>query len=130
MEILLYVLISWLSSSEKMVIKDPPAVVVRTASSLSELYGSPVYALYNYLDQTIYLAEDIDISTRFGKSILVHELVHHYQYETGRSDKVECLRQLETLAYRTQINYLKYVEYDYSSIPELDEFNILMRSQC
>lgn len=53
---------------------------------------------------TIALARDIDIRTVFGKSVLLHEMVHMAQHR--RADMPDCIATLESEAYFVQGLYL------------------------
>lgn len=63
-----------------------------------------------YTLNVITLREDVDLSQRFGVSILLHEVVHHVQEKTGRFGLIpSCDRNLlrEVEAYRTQAMWLE-----------------------
>ena len=55
----------------------------------------------------IELAPELDLDTVYGRSFLVHELVHAYQYATGVQRSVACYDQLEYDAYQVQAAYLR-----------------------
>jgi len=55
----------------------------------------------------IELAPDLDLSTAFGRSFLLHELVHAAQYRSGAEASVICLAELEAEAYLVQAGYLR-----------------------
>ncbi len=127
-EILLAILIEWLSLNTEIDIHTPPEVVVLSSEELNAKYGSPVHALYAHHEAIIYLSEDIDLSTIQGASVLLHELVHHYQNVSGAMDGYNCARESERLAYETQRLYLQRNQVEL--MPELGHFNIVMRSLC
>lgn len=62
--------------------------------------------LYDHKRNRIYVLRDLQLDSPYGKSVLVHELVHYMQYNAGLQDKVMCRRQLEELAYITQETFL------------------------
>jgi len=62
--------------------------------------------LYNHKNNTIYLSDIVDIKTRFGKSVLLHEVVHYLQYQNGVYETAECVAENEKLAYKIQNSYL------------------------
>ncbi|MGH1485588.1 MAG: DUF6647 family protein [Cellvibrionaceae bacterium] len=128
MEILLGILIEWLALNSNIDITTPPDVVVMESEDLAKKYGSPVYALYAHHEATIYLSNAVDLTTIRGSSVLLHELVHHYQNVSGAMDGYNCARESERLAYETQRDYLKANKA--KLMPELDSFNIVMRSMC
>ncbi len=129
MEMLLIVLIQWLHTNTSMVIEQPPKVVVMTHKALQKKYNWTMHAVYNRQEKVIYLSENIDIDTPIGASVVLHELVHHYQNISGLVDTFQCSQQSEKLAYETQRQYLldKNVA---KLMPELNEFNITMLSRC
>ncbi len=55
-------------------------------------------------NDTIALARDVDLSTVFGKSVLLHEMVHMAQHQ--RDDIPNCVGRLESEAYFIQGIYL------------------------
>lgn len=63
--------------------------------------------LYNHKNNTIYLHESVDLTTVFGKSVLLHELVHFNQYAMGEYARAECMQANERLAYQMQNQYLQ-----------------------
>ncbi len=56
-----------------------------------------------YLDERLRPAEDL-----FSSSIVVHEMVHYLQYQSGRFDRFSCARsiELEREAYAIQREFL------------------------
>ncbi len=65
-----------------------------------------IYGLYNFHHKTVYLLDSIDLNTTSGKGILLHELVHYIQYETGMDKDAACMHELEALAYRLEARFL------------------------
>ncbi len=112
-----------------MTIEQPPKVVVMTHEDLQKKYNWTMHAVYNRQEKIIYLSEHIDINTPIGASVVLHELVHHYQNISGLVDTFQCSQQSEKLAYETQRLYLldKNVA---ELMPELNAFNIAMLSRC
>lgn len=128
MEILLAILIQWLAVNTDIQIDEYPSVKIVSEEYLHKEFGSPVYAFYNYSTKTVYISNKVDLSSHKGKSILVHELVHHYQNISGLRQTYLCIAESERLAYTTQKKYLLY--YKAPLMKELGEFNIIMRSIC
>lgn len=128
MEILLALLIEWLHLNADMTIEHAPTVEIHSPESLEKKYGAPVYALYAHHEGTIYLADTVDLSTITGASVLIHELVHHYQNISGAMDDYACIRESEKMAYNIQRDYLTANKA--AVMPELDPFNVLVRSLC
>lgn len=87
---------------------------------------SGAVGLYNHMDDTIYLVHSIDEESVYGKSVLVHELVHYLQYQNNRYDSAECIEKLEPLAYKLQNQYLK----DNGMTPLFDKKHIFFASLC
>ena len=130
MDYLIAFLIQWLVLNTDITIKETPDVVISSTQELSTKFGSPVWALYDHKTSTIYLSTDVDLNTVAGVSVLLHELVHHHQNESGLIEKYSCLRESEKLAYNTQKKFLKSLNYDVSSFKELSAFNIVVKSLC
>jgi hypothetical protein len=62
-----------------------------------------------YFPQTgrIELAPDLDLTTSYGQSFLLHELVHAAQFAAGIDQTVPCVAALEAEAYRLQAGFLR-----------------------
>ena len=61
---------------------------------------------YDPVTGRIDLAPDLDLSTAYGQSFLLHELVHAAQYRAGRDHAVPCPAALEAEAYGEQADFL------------------------
>ena len=88
-----------------------PTIVVLDHEALQERWTATtdnVTAFYDPIPEIIYLSSNVDLDTVYGKSVLVHELVHHVQYKTDATEKV-CATgsMLDGDAYKVQANYLK-----------------------
>lgn len=68
--------------------------------------SSTTIGLYNHKNNTIYLNDNVDMDTIFGKSVLLHEVVHYLQYQNGVYDTAQCVAENEKLAYEIQNRYL------------------------
>ncbi len=55
----------------------------------------------------IELAPDLDLTSAYGQSYLLHELVHAAQYANGAPAKARCTAQLESEAYSVQSDFLR-----------------------
>ncbi|BFM08675.1 DUF6647 family protein [Halioxenophilus aromaticivorans] len=128
MEILLALLIEWLAVNTEITIESPPTVVITEEAELYQRYDRPVHALYDDKSNTIYIADTVNLKTHQGASVLLHELVHHHQQESGAMEKFACIRASEELAYNIQRQYLEGNKVEL--LPELDPFNVYMRSMC
>ena len=98
----------------------PPRVKIIDETKLTALaYGNSyvhkikdynydeVLGLYNYRNSTIYISHQLDLNSKQGQSILLHELVHHFQYMSGEADKVTHISQLEPYAYFLERKFSK-----------------------
>ena len=85
-----------------------------------------IEALYHPDSNSIYVRRGVDLTTNYGKSALVHELVHFLQYQHGMERKVACVNALEKDAYRVQAAYLRQK----GEQPGFDGFTIIARSMC
>lgn len=89
----------------------PPIHVLSEGEMAEQLCGRPCGVRAFYLDgRGVYLRDDLDIVNDLkARSILLHELVHHVQHESGRFAALgSCERWLarEDEAYRIQNRYL------------------------
>ena len=66
-----------------------------------------IFGLYNFNEGNVYLLDSIDLGTNEGKAILLHELVHFLQYQTGLDDDAKCKNELESLAYVLEAKFLE-----------------------
>ncbi|MFN5996810.1 MAG: DUF6647 family protein [Paracoccaceae bacterium] len=55
----------------------------------------------------IELAPDLDLTTAYGQSFLLHELVHAAQFAEGADLRARCPAALEAEAYRVQAQFLQ-----------------------
>ena len=97
-------------------------------SDQSALSLHDTVAIYDDSTQTIYLADDWNGSTPAELSILVHEMVHHFQNIHGL--KYECAQAREELAYRAQGHWLGLFGHDLASDFDLDPFSLLVKTRC
>ena len=66
-----------------------------------------IFGLYNFNDGSVYILDSIDLETDEGKGILLHELVHYLQYQTGVDQDAKCKNELESLAYVLEAKFLE-----------------------
>jgi hypothetical protein len=85
-------------------------------------------AVYHDPTQTIYLAQDWNGSTPAEQSILVHEMVHHFQNVLGL--RYECSQAREELAYRAQNRWLGLFGSDLATDFDIDGFSLLAKTKC
>jgi hypothetical protein len=55
----------------------------------------------------IELAPDLDLTTAYGQSFLLHEMVHAAQFAEGADGRAPCPAALEAEAYRVQAQFLQ-----------------------
>lgn len=128
METLLATLVLWLRSNTEVDIHELPAIHIASPEELEARYGVPVYGLYSGTTRELWISSDVDLTTQTGASVLVHELVHHWQTESGKLAEYECLRASERLAYDIQTQYLRDKE---QPVPRyLNGFSVLVLSSC
>ncbi len=85
-----------------------------------------IFGLYNFNEGAVYLLDSIDLDTDEGKGILLHELVHYLQYQTGMDDNVSCKNELESLAYVLEAKFLESHDHDHN----ISDSHIQKVSQC
>ncbi len=85
-----------------------------------------IFGLYNFNEGSVYLLDSIDLDTDEGKGILLHELVHYLQYQTGMDDNVKCKNELESLAYVLEAKFLESNDHKHN----ISASHIQKVSQC
>jgi hypothetical protein len=86
----------------------PPPCPVIGFAELPEFGGVRSQAGAYFPDtKRIELAPDLDLSTIFGQSYLLHELVHAAQYANGADKTALCPAALEAEAYGVQAAFLR-----------------------
>ena len=85
-------------------------------------------AIYSDDAQTIYLTEGWSGDTPADLSVVVHEMVHHFQNVLGL--KHDCPQEREKLAYRAQERWLALFGHSLESDFELDGFSLLGKTRC
>ncbi|MGB1799891.1 MAG: hypothetical protein ACPHLK_03570 [Gammaproteobacteria bacterium] len=85
-----------------------------------------IFGLYNFNEKAVYLLDSIDLDTDKGKGILLHELVHYLQYQTGEDDNVRCKNELESLAYVLEAKFLESHDHKH----RITQSHINKVSQC
>jgi len=53
--------------------------------------------LYNYIGKKIYIDEHVNLNSKEGILVLLHELVHYYQYEYHYINDIFHVHDLEEL---------------------------------
>jgi hypothetical protein len=85
-------------------------------------------AIYSDHAQTIYLADGWTGRTPADLSVLVHEMVHHFQKMLGL--KHECPQDREKLAYLAQERWLALFGHNLETDFKLDGFSLLVKTRC
>jgi hypothetical protein len=85
-------------------------------------------AIYSDHAKTIYLVEGWSGRTPADLSVLVHEMVHHFQNVLGL--KHDCPQEREKLAYRAQDRWLGLFGHSLETDFELDGFSLLGKTGC
>lgn len=66
-----------------------------------------IKGLYNYKNTTIYISDKLDLRKKSGKAIILHELVHHYQFGCGMVTDYTCWDEIEVLAKKLEKKYMR-----------------------
>jgi hypothetical protein len=85
-------------------------------------------ALYEDASRTIYLREGWAGATPAETSVLVHEMVHHWQNLAG--EKFECAQAREKPAYAAQKKWLEMAGLDFFQEFETDPVTLMLRTVC
>ena len=96
--------------------------------SSARLPTNDTLAVYIDGPEIIYLIEGWTGRTPADLSVLVHEMVHHFQYKLGF--KHECPQDREKLAYAAQDRWLHLFGHSLESDFELDGFPVLVKTYC
>lgn len=120
-----------LASADQMrlaeVIIDDQATLAKEKDNASfQDFVDQLEAVYNHDLKTILLSNKIDPNSGYGRSVIVHELVHFIQYQQKLNEEVACLNALERDAYTLQAQYMEQ-----HGIPKnFDQATIALRSMC
>ena len=90
----------------------PPRAPVTDAPSQDRAAARAIGATFYPQSGTILLSPRSDLNGIPGMAQLIHELVHAYQYATGRDAEVACKQELEPQAFAIQIAFLQDNGYD------------------
>jgi len=74
--------------------------------TMHQISCKDIAGLYNNESKTIYINQSIDITTMTGKAVVLHELVHHLQFEFGYTNNMKNIQELEGLSYYLEKRYL------------------------
>jgi hypothetical protein len=87
-----------------------------------------ILAVYDDATRTIYLREGWTGSSPVELSVLVHEMVHHFQNLLAL--KHACPQEREKLAYLAQDRWLGLFGHSLANDFELDPFSLLVKTKC
>ena len=85
-------------------------------------------AVYNDLNETIFLPDSWKGDTRAELSVLVHEMVHHLQKKNNL--RYECPGAREEFAYKVQEKWLSLFRRDLASEFQIDPFTLKASTTC
>ena len=85
-----------------------------------------LWGTYDHGENVIYLREGLDLKTKAGKAVLVHELVHYLQRMQGKWERVRCTAQLEPEAYVIENRYRD----EHGLERWVSGFTIFLRGMC
>ena len=137
MDLLLGVLIAWLSSNFDLPAEHrPPNIGFVAQERLSSIRfggsvaidGRALVAVYDDRSRTIYIADDWTGHTPAHTSILIHELVHHLQNDSKRV--FACPAEREALAYEAQERWLGLFNQSLAAEFGIDAFTLKVRTSC
>lgn len=98
-------------------------------SEIIQQQGRPnIISIYDSRNKIIYLPDSWTGETAADLSILVHELVHHFQ--EMRETKFECEAQREADAFELQERWLRLFGFSLEEEFQIDPFTLVMRTSC
>ena len=99
------------------------------ASEIIQQHGRPdILSIYDSREKIIYLADTWTGATAADLSVLVHELVHHFQ--EAHQSKFECDAAREAKAFELQEKWLKLFGRSLEKEFQIDPFTLLVRTSC
>ena len=140
MDALMYALMAWASAQTGIAPADTlPSVIYAAPEEMIEMQypdsdggaaasGFRVVALYHPDNAEIYLPIGFDAADPVDVSVLLHELVHHMQYEAEVS--YACRGEMERVAYETQGEYLSTVGIDLLEAMEMNGLFLHLVTSC
>lgn len=87
-----------------------------------------IKSIYNSAEKAIYLPSSWNGATAADLSVLVHELVHHFQ--EVHQTKFECDAQREAKAFELQEKWLRLFGFSLEEEFQIDPFTLLVRTSC
>lgn len=130
-------LIAWIVEKTGLLAPEPPRITLLPREQMIKMNYGPeqisgyrnLQAFYVPMARTIYLPDTWLPGELYGRSILLHELVHHVQ--RSNNVRVPCPAALERQAYQLQTDWLSEqgVANPYEMIGT-DEFTVRIWSSC
>ena len=114
----------------------PPIIEVISTQQLEQLACTTSCADikgWTTPNNIVYLSNELNFAIAFDKSILLHELVHHVQYQYNLNKKTsDCLtwKSREAQAYQLQIEWLQKNKAPYSSMKVNQAMRNFHRIKC
>ena len=105
-----------------------PSVEIVSHSQIVDMSGIQARGLYDWDQGKIYISSQVDLTTIHGMSVVLHEMVHHYQSTEGLFASYDCRNASELLAYETQKQFLTAMKA--SMMIEMDPLFIGAASTC
>lgn len=121
------------ASLPRLVFKPPDQVAVlrfrQYPSEIVQQQAQPtIISIYDSRERIIYLRDSWSGATAADLSVLVHELVHHFQ-EVHRT-KFECDAAREAKAFELQEKWLRLFGESLEEDFQIDPFTLLVRTSC
>lgn len=99
------------------------------ASEIMQQQGRPdILSIYDSREKIIYLANTWSGATAADLSVLVHELVHHFQ--EAQQTKFECDAAREAKAFEVQEKWLRLFGESLEEAFQIDPFTLLVKTSC
>jgi len=99
------------------------------ASEIMQQQGRPnIISIYDSREKIIYLPDAWTGATAADLSVLVHELVHHFQ--EMHQTKFECDAEHEAKAFELQEKWLRLFGFSLEEEFQIDPFTLLVRTSC
>jgi hypothetical protein len=89
---------------------------------------SNIVSIYDTRERIVYLPESWSGATAADLSVLVHELVHHFQI--ANAEKFDCPAQREAAAFELQEKWLRLFGSTLEAEFQVDPFSLLVRTSC
>ncbi len=115
-------------SHPDIVSKSPEELITRRYGEGIAFDPGEIVALYDAEAQTIFVSDDWMGTSVAELSILVHEMVHHFQAEAGTI--FACAAEREKLAYRAQQDWLSLFGQDLQNAFGIDPALIRVSTVC